>query len=256
MLVRTRALLLNSWVARESDLILTLLTPELGRVRAAAKGALRSKKRFVGALLNLNELEVELASTLGKEIEFRLDHAEIVKSRMALASDPARLACAAALAELVEKAAPDAEPNPTLYNLLDAGIGATGKTRNFREHFIYFFLQIISRLGYQPVLESCAKCHKKHAAKAKKFVFSVKRGGLVCEDCESAEKNVFPVSLSLGRSLIAISNPDLKKATRVRLSPKDFAAAVDLLSKFSAWHLEKPVNSLEFLLKLLKPMGH
>jgi len=252
MLVRTKALLLNSMPMRESDLLLLLFTEKLGKLRAAAKGAQRSKKRFVGALLNLNELEVELAATLGKEIEFRLDHAEIIKSRFELAKKPERLACAYALAELLEKAVPDTEPAPQLYDLLAGGIDSIQKSKNFRGYFIYFFLQIISRLGFQPVLETCAKCRKKHPAKAKKFYFSVKRGGMVCENCEGAEKNLFPVSLSLGRSLIAISNPDLKKAVRVRLSEKDWRAAIELLFKFSAWHLEKPVNSLEFLIQLLE----
>jgi len=252
MLIRTKALLLNSTPSRESDLLLVFFTEKMGKLRASAKGALRSKKRFVGALLNLNELEIELAATLGKEIEFRLDHAEIIKSRFGLAKNPERLACACALAELLEKAAPDTEPAPRLYELLAAGIDSIQKAKNFRGYFIYFFLQIISRLGYQPVLESCVKCRKKHSAKAKQFYFSAKRGGMVCENCEGAEKNLLPVSLSLGRSLIAISNPDLKKAVRVRLSEKDWRAAIDLLFKFSAWHLEKPVNSLEFLMQFQK----
>jgi len=249
MLIRTKALLLNSTAVRESDLLLIFFTEKLGKLRASAKGALRSKKRFVGALLNLNELEIELAATLGKEIEFRLDHAEIIKSRFELAKKPERLACAYALSELLEKAAPDTEPAPHLYDLLAEGIDSIQKAKNFRGYFLYFFLQIISRLGYQPVLKSCAKCHKKHSAKAKQFFFSVKRGGLICEDCEGAEKNLRPVSVSLGRSLIAISNPDLKKAVRVRLSEKDWRAAIDLLFRFSAWHLEKPINSLEFLMQ-------
>jgi DNA repair protein RecO (recombination protein O) len=252
MLIRTKALLLNSTPSRESDLLLVFFTEKLGKLRASAKGALRSKKRFVGTLLNLNELEIELAATLGKDIEFRLDQAEIIKSRFELAIKPERLACACALAEVLERAAPDTEPVPILYDLLAEGIDSLQKSRNFRAYFIYYFLQIISRLGFQPVLETCAKCGKKHSTKAKKFFFSVKRGGMVCENCEGAEKNLLPVSLSLGRSLIAINNPDLKKAVRVSLSEKDWRAAIDLLCKFSAWHLEKPINSLEFLKQFQK----
>lgn len=252
MLIRTKALLLNSTPVRESDLLLILFTEKFGKIRAAAKGALRSKKRFVGALSNLNELEIELYSTLGKEIEFRLDHAQIIKSRMGLAKDPVRMACAGVLAELAEKAAPELEPTPQLFELLAAGIDSIGKARNFREYFIYFCLRVLSQLGYQPVLDSCVKCGKNHASMVKQFYFSAKRGGFICDSCQGKEKNLLPVSLSLGRSMAAISNPDLEKAVRVRFSKNDWLSAIEMLFDFSSWYLEKPVNSLKFLSQFSK----
>src|SRR5262249_48673629 len=48
--VRVRGIVLKTTALRESDLIVTLLTPELGLLRALARGARRSKRRFMGGI--------------------------------------------------------------------------------------------------------------------------------------------------------------------------------------------------------------
>jgi len=245
--IRTRALLLNSAPIRESDLLLILFTEELGKIRALAKGALRSKKRFLGALLNLNELAIELSPARGKEIEFRLELADIIKSRFGLSRDPARLACACALAELAERAAPDLQPSFELYQLLGKSLDAISTVKNFREYFIYFLLKILDSLGYLPSLENCAMCGKSLPEKPKTFRFSIGRGGFVCESCAGSEKPLIAVSPSLAQSLRAMNRLSLKPAGRLRISEKDWLAAIDLMFKFVAWHLERPIQSLGFL---------
>jgi len=245
--IRTRALLLNSAPIRESDQMLILFTEELGKVRALAKGALRSKKRFLGALLNLNELAIELAPARGKEIEFRLELADIIKSRYGLARDPVRLACAYALAELAERAAPDLQPSFELYRLLEKSLDTICTVKNYREYFIYFLFKILEDLGYLPSLENCAVCGKPLGEKPKTYRFSIGRGGFICESCARGEKPLLSISPSLAQSLRAMNRLSFKQAGRIRISEKDWVAAIDLIFKFAAWHLERPLLSLGFL---------
>jgi len=255
MLIRTKALLLNSIPVGESDLLAVFFTERLGKVRALAKGALRSKKRFLGILLNLNELEVELAQTRGKEIEFRLSLADLLQSRLNLSRDPLRLGSAYALAELAERAAPEQEPSAGLYRVLARSIDDIQSKKNFREYCFHSLLTILSLLGYMPALQNCAVCGKKLPAGQKSWFFSIERGGFVCEQDAKREANLMELSPGLAQSLSALGRPGGKGPARVRLSKKDFAAGVHLFFDFTAWHLGKPLNSLAFLKSFSTPAG-
>ena len=253
MSVRTKALLLNSVALRESDFWAVLFTEKLGKVRALAKGALRSKKRFLGALLNLNELQIELSTLKGGDIDFRLENADLFHSRFDLARDPERLACAYTLAELVERTSPELSADPELYRLLADGIADIAGRKNYREYFFYYLLKILGNLGYPPSLETCAICGKKLGARMRNYLFSIERGGFVEETHAGLKKGTVHVAPSLAQSLRAISRAGAKGSIRVRLSAKDWAAGVKLFLGFTAWHLEKPLLSLSFLSNFSSP---
>jgi DNA repair protein RecO (recombination protein O) len=57
----TDAIVLSRFDFGEADRILTLLTPELGKIKAIAKGIRRPTSRIGGALEPLAELRVQLA---------------------------------------------------------------------------------------------------------------------------------------------------------------------------------------------------
>jgi DNA repair protein RecO (recombination protein O) len=253
MSVRTKALLLNSAALRESDLLAVLFTEKLGKVRALAKGALRSKKRFLGSMLNLNELQIELAPLKGGDIDFRLENADLIHSRFDLAQDPERLGCAYTLAELVERTSPELSAEPELYRLLADGITNIAGRKNFREYFFYCLFNIMRNLGYPPSLETCAICGQKLGTRMKNYLFSIERGGFVEETHAGLKKGMVHVAPSLAQTLMAISRAGAKGTIRVRLSERDWTAGVKLFLEFTAWHLEKPLLSLFFLRNFSSP---
>ena len=62
--VHTRAVLLRQVDTGESDRVVTLLTEELGKVSAIARGARKSRKRFGAALALFVLAEAELDGDL------------------------------------------------------------------------------------------------------------------------------------------------------------------------------------------------
>lgn len=59
--IQDRALVLRTAAVRDSDLIVTLLTPKLGKISAISLGARRSKKRFPGGIDLFDCAEVTLS---------------------------------------------------------------------------------------------------------------------------------------------------------------------------------------------------
>src|SRR5918992_2041651 len=58
---KTRAIVLSHFDLGEADRIVTLLTPEVGKVRAIAKGVRRQKSRIGGSVEPFAELDIVLA---------------------------------------------------------------------------------------------------------------------------------------------------------------------------------------------------
>jgi len=249
MQIRTQALILNSSPIQESNLLLVLFTERLGKLRALAKGALKSKKRFLGILLHLNQLEVELSPSPGSEVKFLLSQAELIKSRLSLAQNPVRLSSASALCELLEKALPELEPVPKLFQTIDRAIDQIQFQPNFQSYFFYCLLKILAQLGYLPALESCPVCGEKIPQRPKAFLFSLAMGGFLCPKCSRQKKNLIELPLALGQTLRAFPKLKLNKIAQLKLTAQQWSSLLKLFSAFTAWHLEKPILSLQFLME-------
>ena len=72
---QSEAIVLRTWPLRESDLLVSLLTRDLGKVRGVAKAALKSRKRFGGTLEPMTYVHAAYAERPRQEL-VRLDHFE------------------------------------------------------------------------------------------------------------------------------------------------------------------------------------
>ncbi|MCJ7547532.1 MAG: DNA repair protein RecO, partial [Deltaproteobacteria bacterium] len=69
----------------ESDLLVTLYTPDLGQVKGIAKGAKRSKRRFVNNLQPFSYIRILFAEGRGGLI--RLDEADMIQPFFRISED-------------------------------------------------------------------------------------------------------------------------------------------------------------------------
>ena len=80
------ALVLRVWPFQEADLLVSLFTREQGRVRGVARHALKSRRRFGGALEPMTHVRATYAEKPRQEL-VRLDAFEIVSSPLSRAID-------------------------------------------------------------------------------------------------------------------------------------------------------------------------
>ena len=85
------AIVLRTWPFHEADLLVSLFTREFGRVKGVARHAMRSRRRFGGALEPMTHVKATWAERPKQEL-VRLDAFEIVTSPMTGRVDLARLA--------------------------------------------------------------------------------------------------------------------------------------------------------------------
>jgi DNA repair protein RecO (recombination protein O) len=105
-----RGVVLRTIPLRESDLMVTLLTAEHGRISAVARGARKSQRRFAGALQLLVLGRFQLSRSRGEL--FTLEAADVEREWTTLASDVIAVAHASYVAEIAGAIVPPEQPEP------------------------------------------------------------------------------------------------------------------------------------------------
>ena len=113
----SEAVVLRTWPVHESDLIVSFFTRDYGRMKGVAKAALKSRKRFGGALEPMTMARAWFAERPRQEL-VRLDQLEIVRSPLAAPVDAVRLTALSFYAELLDEVLPEHDPQETVFRLL------------------------------------------------------------------------------------------------------------------------------------------
>jgi len=172
----SEAVVLRTWPVHEADLIVSLFTRDYGRVRGVAKSALKSRKRFGGALEPMTVARAWFAERPRQEL-VRLDQLEIIRSPLSLPVDAARLAVLSFFAELLDEALPQHDPQETVFRLAVAMLEQTTVEQPWMP-LTYFQLWMTRLMGLLPDIGHCTVCREKLVAG--QINFNTLGDGLFC----------------------------------------------------------------------------
>lgn len=136
----------------ESDRRLTLLTRELGKIDAIAKGAKKSASRLAGSSDPLAVARMTLAK--GKVNQF-VTQAQPIRSYRGLRTDFERLSLALALIELYAAVLPWEEPLEAAYDLLDHSLSAIESHSVPLVALVWAELKLLEESGFLPPFDQC-----------------------------------------------------------------------------------------------------
>ena len=172
------AIVLRTWPFLEADLLVSLFTREHGRVKGVARHALRSRRRFGGALEPMTHVRASYSERPRQEL-VRMDAFEIVSSPMSRPVDYARAAALELLAEVLEEALPEQAAEDTIFRLAVAVLEEVQVGRVWMP-VTYFCLWMNRLLGWMPELGHCVVCGLD--LRDAKAWYSASSDGLTCED--------------------------------------------------------------------------
>jgi DNA repair protein RecO (recombination protein O) len=113
----SEAVVLRTWPVHEADLIVSFFTRDYGRMRGVAKAALKSRKRFGGALEPMTLARAWFAERPRQEL-VRLDQLEILRSPLSAPVDHSRMAVLSFYAEVLDEALPERDPQDAVFRLM------------------------------------------------------------------------------------------------------------------------------------------
>ncbi len=150
------AIVLRTWPFHEADLVVSLFTREQGRVKGVARHALKSRRRFGGALEPMTHVRASYAERPRQEL-VRLDALEILSSPMSRPVDHARTAALQMVAEVLEEALPEGAAEDAVFRLALAVLDELQVGRVWMP-ITYFALWMNRLMGWMPELGRCAAC--------------------------------------------------------------------------------------------------
>ena len=182
----SEAVVLRTWPVHESDLIVSFFTRDYGRMKGVAKAALKSRKRFGGALEPMTLARAWFAERPRQEL-VRLDQLEIVRSPMAAPVDPVRLTALSFYAELLDEVLPEHDPQETVFRLLVSVLEQTTVEQSWMP-LTYFSLWMTRLIGLLPDIAHCTACGE--TLQAAEISFSSYHDGLFCAAHRNGSGNV------------------------------------------------------------------
>jgi len=161
------AIVLRTWPFHEADLLVSLFTRERGKVKGVARHAMRSRRRFGGALEPATQVMAHYTERPREDL-VRMDSFEIAWSPLTAPVDALRAAGLQLVVEVIEEAMPELAPEDNVFRLAVAvlrGMGAeqASEMRDQRSEDVwtavtYFCVWMCRLMGWWPELGHCVVC--------------------------------------------------------------------------------------------------
>ena len=239
---KTAAVVLRHRKLGEADKILTLFTPNYGKLDAVAKGVRRPTSKLAGHVEPLTYTAFLLAR--GRELDI-VTQAETLEPLTPLREDLERVGRGLYAAELVERFTPERQESYPVFKLLLETLRRLATHDDLDLVLRYFEVHLLEELGYRPQLDRCVSCEAELEPTVN--FWSAASGGVVCPACAANEPLAQALSLSGLKVLRLLQRSGLADASRVRI---DGALAQELerhLREYIRYVLERDVRSTRFL---------
>lgn len=144
------ALILRKSSYGEADLLVTLFSRELGKFRALAKNAKKSRKRFGGRLDFFNRLTIDV--TLNRRRFNLIGDVTLKRSYREITESVDSFVVATRVLELLDFLVPEQEPAGELFDLAADTLGLLSEKQKPHSVFLVFLLRTLTICGYRPDL--------------------------------------------------------------------------------------------------------
>ncbi len=226
----------------EADRLLTIYTPDRGKLRVIAKGVRKPRSRKAGHLEPLTRARLMLAR--GRELDI-ITQAEAVELYPSLRDDLIRLGQASYVVELLDRFTVEEGENPRLYDLLLNTLDRLAEGDEAPVAMRHFELRLLDLVGYRPELFKCLGCGAEIRPQGQ--FFSVALGGVLCPDCGRKEKDTYPISLAALKVLRYYQRNSYSVAAAAKIRPAVHSELNALMENYLTYLLERRLNSPAFL---------
>lgn len=241
---QSEALTLRTYPFQEADLLVTLFTRTEGKIRGVARHAMRSRRRFGGALEPLTYVTAHWQEKEKQDLA-RLDSFEVISSPLTSEMTYPRVVALSYVAEVIDQLLPDREPSDDIFRLALSVVRHL-ETDAIWKPLTYFDLWIVRLIGLLPDLSYCVTCDC--VLNGSRAFFHPLADGLLCSrDKRLASTEISPDSRALAAQILHVSLESITGDSWPRQRAAD-------LRKFLAQriqrHIEKKLVTAAMLDKL------
>jgi DNA repair protein RecO (recombination protein O) len=181
-LIETEAIVLRTYRLGEADKIVSLFTRQMGRIRAVAAGAQRTKSRYGGSLESMSYVRLWVFERENRDLG-RLNAVEILESFFDMQRDYATHIAAQFVVEVAEQLLPEREMNERAFRLILVVLRALKRYRLIDRPLVYFDYWILRLAGFLPDLTMCAQCGRRFEGET--AYYAERLPGLIGPECRT-----------------------------------------------------------------------
>lgn len=226
----------------EADRLLTIYTPNRGKLRVVAKGVRRPLSRKAGHLEPLTRAQLMLAR--GRELDI-ITQADAVELYPSLRDDLVRLGQASYAVEILDRFTVEEGDSYRLYDLLVNTLDRLASGDEASVALRHFELRMLDLVGYRPELFRCLSCGAE--IRPQDQFFSLALGGVLCPACGRTEKDTNPISLAALKVLRYYQRNSYSVVAAAKIRAKVHSELNAIMENYLAYLLERRLNSPAFL---------
>ena len=203
--IKTKGIILSENNMDDFDKMLTMLTPGMGKISCAAKGARRPKSLLLGGTQFLCFGEYVLYK--GGET-YNINSCEPIEVFYNIRTDLDKLKYAVHITKIINDLAYE---NQNCYRILQLFLNTlyviSEKDKDLNLVLAIFKIKLLSIIGYMPNVQCCSNCKTKENIDS----FSFKQDGFLCKDCSKQDTSAIHISENTKCALQYIIFSETKK---------------------------------------------
>lgn len=239
---KTQALILRRRDLKERDKLLTVFTPDQGKISLRAIGAKKIDSKLGGHLepFMLSDISIVPSKTISIVAGAHCQH-----TFTRLRSTVSGLHAAQYLMEVLDKLTLPAQPDPKIFTLMTSGLD----TLNQQQPLIFFtvqslVLQLVSLLGFEPQVFRCSECQ---LGLDQSTIFQIDNGGVVHGTCARPELPGIPLQDDTLKTLRFALRTPIPSVSNLRLSMPIWEQVNQCVDQLIDKHSSSVVRSRVFL---------
>lgn len=186
--IKTKGIVIAEHNMGDYDKMITLLTPVLGKISCAAKGARRPKSSLLAGTQYLCFGEYVLYKGANT---YNINSCSTIEVFYNVRIDLDKLNYVAEITRLIQDTTTENQNSYNILQLLLNTIYVISETdKNLDLVMSIFKLRLISILGFKPHIEKCTNCGEKENIN----YFSLRDNGLKCEACGKQDKSAVEIN--------------------------------------------------------------
>ncbi|RCW65339.1 DNA repair protein RecO [Saliterribacillus persicus] len=198
----------------ETHKIVTILTPQLGKIGAIARGAKKPKSRM--AAITQPFIHAQFLIQLGSSLA-TIQQGEVIQSFRKIREDIILTAYASYLAELTDKLLDQKKYRPFLYKQLLQTFDWFAEGKDPEILVMIYEWKMYKEAGFAPVVMQCVNCGNSNNLHA----FSVKNGGMLCLNCTGMDENAYSLNANVIKLLQIFSEVDIDRIGLIKVKEEN-----------------------------------
>ena len=204
-IIKTKGIVLAKHNMGDNDAMVTILTPDLGKIGCAAKGVKRPKSALMAGTQFLCYGEFIIYKGISS---YNINSCEPIEIFYNIRLDYDKLKYASEIAKIINDVTNENEPNYKVLQLVLNTMYIISETEKDLDFILSIFkIRLLSAIGFRPVIEHCTSCDETEGLS----YFSFKDDGIKCKTCGKQDKGALEISESTLKALKFIIWADPKK---------------------------------------------